>query len=37
MSLLQIRSLVDRVVPALLLTAMIGLVCGFAAVGVIGA
>jgi hypothetical protein len=36
MSLSQIRSLVDRIAPAVLLTAMFGLVCGFAAVGMVG-
>lgn len=36
MSLSQIRSHVERIAPALLLTAMFGLVCGFAAVGMVG-
>lgn len=36
MSVVQIRSLVDRIAPAVLLTAMFGLVCGFAAIGMVG-
>ena len=36
MSLSQVRNLVERIAPALLLTAMFGLVCGFAAVGMVG-
>lgn len=36
MSLSQVRNLVERVAPAVLLTAMFGLVCGFAAVGMVG-
>ena len=36
MSLSKVRNLVERIAPALLLTAMFGLVCGFAAVGMVG-
>jgi hypothetical protein len=36
MSLSQIRTMIDRLAPAALLTAMFGLVCGFAAVGMVG-
>lgn len=36
MSLSQVRNLVERIAPALLLTAMFGLVVGFAAVGMVG-
>lgn len=32
----NVRTLVHRAVPAVLMTAMFGLVCGFAAVGVVG-
>jgi hypothetical protein len=36
MQLSNVQALVQRIAPAVLLTAMFGLVCGFAAVGMVG-
>lgn len=36
MLLSKIQPMLQRIAPAVLLTAMFGLVCGFAAVGVVG-